>query len=264
MAPTPYHFEEVTLLITHYNRSGSLGRLLDSFKAINCSFGDIVISDNASEAEHLDYIDKLSNKHNFRLITSATNKGLGNNINKGQDSVRTKYTVYIQDDFIALPAFPEHFKDAFEIMSSDPQWDLVSFYSYVPYPYLKPYKKGFSEKLFKAMPWYTNHLKFYVYGDHPHLRRSNFFDKFGRYKEGLNLDETERAMCLDFIRGKGKALFYDDHYGLLDQQNSDSEPSTATYRKEWRQRNTPLVLLLKWFYLKYKFVKINLQLLKKG
>lgn len=263
MSEHAYHFKDVTLLITHYNRSGSLGRLLNTFKDINCSFGDVVISDNASETEHLEYIANLSQTHNFRLITSPVNKGLGNNINKGQDAVKTKYTVYIQDDFIPLPSFPDHFKDALDILEEDKSWDLVSFYSYVPYPYLKPYKNGFSEKIFKAMPWYTNHLKFYVYGDHPHLRRSDFFSKFGRYKEGVNLDETERDMCLAFIKNKGKALFYDDHYGLLDQQNSESEPSTATYRKEWRQRKTPFVLFMKWFYLKYKFLKINFQLLIK-
>ncbi|WP_316810266.1 glycosyltransferase family 2 protein [Pedobacter heparinus] len=263
MTEHAYRFKEVTLLITHYNRSSSLGRLLNAFDKINCSFGDVVISDNASEPEHLDYIANLSKIHNFRLITSPVNKGLGNNINKGQDAVKTKYTVYIQDDFIPLPSFPEHFRDALEIMEDDTSWDLVSFYSYVPYPYLKPYKKGYSEKIFKIMPWYSNHLKFYVYGDHPHLRRSDFFTKFGRYQEGVNLDETERAMCLAFIKNKGKALFYDDHYGLLDQQNSESEPSTATYRKEWRQQKTPLVLFIKWFYLKYKFLKINFQLLIK-
>ena len=31
--------------------------------------------------------------------------------------------------------------------------------------------------------WYPGYKKFYAYSDHPHLRRSNFLEKFGRYSE---------------------------------------------------------------------------------
>lgn len=257
-----YHFEEVTLLITHYNRSKSLERLLRAFVDINCSFADIVVSDDFSKAEHLDHVKRLQKEFNFRLITASKNGGMGNNINKGQDAVTTPYTVYIQEDFTPKSAFPEHFKDALEIMEQEHKWDIVTFFSTIPYPYLKPYKKGFSEKKFNLMPWYSNHLKFYVYGDNPLLRRSNFLEKFGRYPEGINSDKTEMQMCLSFIRHKGKALFYDDHYGLLEHQNSEHEPSTGIFRKNWRQSKTPLVLFIRWFYLKFKFIKLHLQLIK--
>jgi len=195
-----YNFEEVSLLITHYNRSNSLKRLLTAFKDLNCSFYEIVVSDDGSKPEHLEAIENLKKDFDFNLITAPKNKGLGNNINKGQDAVKAPYTLYIQEDFYPLPAFPEHFIDALGIMEQDKQWDLISFYSYVPYPYLKPYKKGFSEKIFSIYPWYTNYMKFYVYGDHPHIRRSPFFEKFGRYPEGLNGDITEMEMSLSFIK----------------------------------------------------------------
>jgi len=263
MTEQPAVFKDVTLLITHYNRSSSLERLLIAFENINCRFGDIVVSDDCSSAEHLEQLKKLSKAHSFRLITTPVNGGLGNNINKGQDAVTTEYTLYIQEDFVPKPEFVEHFKDALDIMNEDKKWDLITFYSYSSYPYLKPFKKGFSEKVFHSNPLYANHMKFYLYGDHPHLRRSSFPAKFGKYPEGLNGDKTEMEMSLSFIKHKGKGLFYDDHYGLLDQINSEQEPSTASFRKERAKRGIPGISIARWFYLKIKFLKLNIRLLQK-
>ncbi|ACU04177.1 glycosyltransferase family 2 protein [Pedobacter heparinus] len=254
------YFKNVTLLITHYNRSKSLERLLKSFQELNCVFEDVVISDDGSKQEHLVYITELKNKYNFRLITTPKNKGLGNNINKGQDNVTTPYTLYIQEDFIPKPNFPEHFRDGLNIMEEDKQWDMISFYAYEFYPYSRPYKLGFSEKQFKMAPWFTNNLKFYLYSDHPHLRKSSFLQKFGRYAEGLNVDKTEMLMSLSFIKNKGKALFFDDHYGLLTQDNEQHESSTASYRKSWKNKDATYMKLGKWAYAKIKFVKLNVKL----
>ncbi|MBB5436362.1 glycosyltransferase involved in cell wall biosynthesis [Pedobacter sp. AK017] len=256
-------FEDVTLLITHYNRSESLERLLNAFTDLKLGFGETVVSDDCSNAYHLNKLYRLQEQFNFKLVTTPVNGGLGHNINKGQDAVSKKYTVYIQEDFVPLAPFEAHFKEALNMMIEDHCWDLITFYSYVPYPYLRPYKNGFSEKIFHWNPIYSNNLKFYLYGDHPHLRKSDFFNKFGRYKEGINGDETEMEMSLSFIRNKGRSLFYNDHYGLLDQINSNLEPSTASFRKSWKQSKSPAVTLIRWFYLKYKFLRLNARLLKK-
>lgn len=255
-------FENVTLLITHYNRCDSLERLLNSFQELSCEFGDIVVSDDGSEVSNLNRIRKMKDLYKFRLIESPINKGLGNNINKGQDAILTPYTLYIQEDFIPKASFPIHFMEALKIMEQDKCWDMITFYSYAAYPYLVPYKNGFSEKIFRSEPWYTNNLKFYLYGDHPHLRVSNFFEKFGRYKEGINGDKTELEMSLSFIKNGGRSLFYDDLYGLLEQKNSNDEPSTASFRKNWTQSGHAIISILRWFYLKYKFLKLNIRLLK--
>jgi glycosyltransferase involved in cell wall biosynthesis len=263
MAQQQYTFSNVTLLITHYNRSNSLERLLKAFKDLNCHFDDIVISDDGSKREQLEHIEKLHSDYTFRLITTPVNKGLGNNINKGQDSVNTAYTLYIQEDFTPKETFPKHFTDALNIMQDDPKWDMITLYSYGSYPYLKPYKLGFSEKVFHYAPWYTNNTKFYLYGDHPHLRKSSFLKDFGRYPEGLNGDQTEMQMSFAFIKNGGKSLIYEDNYGLLTQENSEDEPSTATFRKSWRGGNSLPLKIAKWGYAKYKFIKLNFQLLAK-
>lgn len=138
------------------------------------------------------------------------------------------------------------------ILDTEPELDMVRFYAYLKYPYLKPYKKGFSKMVIK--PWFTNYKKIYYYSDHPHIRRSTFFQKFGRYAEGLNVDRTEYKMCVSFIKNKGTGLFYDDYKALFNQVNSTSEPSTTT-RTSWKNSENPLIAVVRDVYrqLKYNF-----------
>ncbi|WDF53683.1 glycosyltransferase [Mucilaginibacter sp. KACC 22063] len=240
-----YQFDTVTLLITHYNRSQSLERLLKAFVKQEISFGDIVVSDDGSKPEHITYLQAIAPQYGFRLITTPKNKGLGNNINKGQDAVKTPLTLYVQEDFNPFPGYGKHLQDAVSIMDERKDMDIVRFYAYFKYPYLKPYRDGYSEMVFKI--WYPGHRKFHCYSDHPHLRRSNFFEKFGRYREGLKGDRTEFLMALSFLKHVGKGMFYEDYKGLFDQVNSSDEPSTMT-RSDFRTSTNPLVSFVRMIY----------------
>ena len=249
---TAHHFSQVTLLITHYNRSRSLQNLLSKFQSMQCSFGDVVVSDDGSLPVNLKSLKQLQQKFQFKLITSPKNKGLGNNINKGQDAVTTPYTLYVQEDFEPDASFSTHFLDAMQFMESEPGLDMVRFYAYLKYPYLENYKNGFSKMLIK--PWYINYKKIYYYSDHPHVRRSSFFNKFGRYAEGVKGDRTEYRMCVSFIKNKGKALFYNDYKALFKQVNPANEPSTMS-RNSWTNSNNPLIITIRYVYrqLRYNF-----------
>ena len=252
--PIPYSFPGITLLITHYNRSSSLERLLSTFQKLNCTFGEIIVSDDASKLEHLDRVKAMQREYNFRLVTTPVNKGHGHSINKGQDVVTTPYTIYVQEDFVPSAVFPEHLKDALQFMEEDKALDYVRFWALADkYPDLKPYGKGYSQMVFNYLT--TNHLKFYQYSDTPPLRRTNFFEKFGRYKEGLKGDVIDYKMAISFLRNKGKGLFFDDYSALFSHENSHEEPSTMRPLITWRQKYNPLTRLLRWGYLKYKWVK---------
>ena len=122
---------------------------------------------------------------------------------------------------------------------------LVRFYAYFKYPYLKPFRKGFSEMVFKI--WYPGYRKFHVYSDHPHLRRTTFFEKFGRYREGIKGDKTEFSMALSFLKHHGKAMIYEDVKGVFDQVNSADEPSTMK-RSDLRQSKNPLISFARAIY----------------
>ncbi|WP_254560891.1 glycosyltransferase family 2 protein [Dyadobacter diqingensis] len=250
-------YPDTTLLITHYNRSESLERLLTSFEKLNCTFAGIVVSDDGSRPEHLSKVQALTGRFNFELVTTPVNKGLGNNINKGQDAVKSPYTLYVQEDFEPADIFPAHFEDALTFMREDSKWDIVRFYAYFTYPNLKPFKKGFSEMVYSF--WDMNHLKFYYYSDHPHLRRSNFFEKFGRYPEGIKGDLTEYKMAISFLQNKGKGLFYNEFTKLFYQKNSSDEPSTME-RPDWRLSKNLAVQLMRQGYLRYRWLKNTLDL----
>lgn len=248
------YFKDITLLITHYNRSRSLQRLLQAFRNQGISFGGIVVSDDGSKPEHLEQLTKLQTEYNYLLVTTPKNKGLGNNINKGQDAVQTPYTLYVQEDFEPKPVFAAHFKDALKFFEEDPELDIARFYAYFKYPYTKPYGKGFSQMLFSPSVFKNDHLKFYVYSDHPHLRRSNFLQKFGRYPEGIKGDLTEFTMALSFVQKKGKGIFFDKFTDLFYQKNSADEPSTMG-RASWRESKNPLALAARAVYLQLKLLK---------
>ena len=248
------YFPDVTLLVTHYNRSASLDRLLRSFKDASVQFGSIIVSDDGSKPEHINYLNILETQYKFKLITTAKNRGLGNNINKGQTAIKTPYVLYIQEDFEPKPAFLENFKYALSFMQEDEGIDIIRFYAYFKYPYLKPYGKGFSEMTFNPSIFANNYLKYYVYSDHPHLRRSNFYNKFGLYKEGVIGDITEYLMALSFVQKKGRGLFFNNFNDLFWQKNSTAEPSTMS-RKSWRENNNPIFLIIRKVYLKFKLLK---------
>ncbi len=132
------YFPDVTLLVTHYNRSASLERLLAAFEQLDCRFENIVVSDDGSRPGHLEHLRSLQAQYAFNLVTTPVNKGLGNNINKGQDAVTTPYTLYVQEDFVPQDIFPRVFSDAMELIREKPDLDVIRFYAYFVYPYLTP------------------------------------------------------------------------------------------------------------------------------
>ena len=251
MSQVKSYFPDISLLVTHYNRSSSLERLLRTMQERGISFGAIVVSDDASKPEQLAILEKLKEVYDFELITTPKNKGLANNINKVQAAIKTPYTLYVQEDFVPTPKLAASLQDGLDFMNADASLDIVRFYAYYPYPYLAPFAKGFSRMLYK--PWYTRYDKIYYYSDHPHLRRSSFLEKFGKYIEGIKSDKAEYLMCVSFIQHGGKGLFYDDYKGLFDQLNSSDEPSTVQ-RDNWRQQSkNPLISILRTVYRQVKY-----------
>jgi hypothetical protein len=211
-----------------------------------------VVSDDGSRPEHLAQLASLQKIYNFTLLTTPINKGLGHNINKGQDQITSEYTLYVQEDFIPKDLFVTEFAASLKMMEAEPQFDMVRYYAYFKYPFLKPYQNNFSEMIFSPLPWYIGYRKFYNYSDHPHLRRKTFYEKFGRYIENIPVERTEYKMMMSFIKNKGKALFYNDINGLFRQENSYSEPSTVQ-RNYWRNAKNPIIVVLKHSYRYLKF-----------
>src|SRR5690606_5308730 len=140
-----YHFSDITLLVTHYNRSESLERLLRRLKELRFVFDRIIISDDGSENFHLAQLERLKCEFKIEVLRAERNKGLGNNINKGQDAVRSPLTLYIQEDFEPTLQFPIQLKKAETLLGQFKELDYIRFYAYFQYPYLRPFTDDFSE-----------------------------------------------------------------------------------------------------------------------
>ena len=226
------HFEEVTLLITHFNRPKSLLRLLRSVEELSMSFGEVLVSDDCSNPENLVDLEKLNKEGKIRLLTSAKNGGLQRNLNKAHRAVLTLFTLYIQEDFVPYPEFVSKFKTSLDLLKADEGLDMVRYYSYYKYPYITPVSDGFSEMNFSFFSW--GWRKFALYSDHPHLRRSTFVRKFGKFKEGINSDKAEFWMMMSVLQNKGRGLLYDQFRDLFDQKN-DMESSSLN-RADWTEK----------------------------
>ncbi|MCX6306816.1 MAG: glycosyltransferase [Bacteroidetes bacterium] len=219
-------------MITHYNRSVSLERLLKSFEERKIRFREIVVSDDGSQPGHISYLEKLKPRFGLTLVLAEKNGGLANNINKGQRAVISPFTLYVQEDFIPTEKFARSLTDGLKLIREDPAVDLVRFYAYRQHPYLKPVRDGFYEMRFHF--WRFDTYQFNCYSDHPHLRRSSFLTKFGDYTEGIKSDRAEFKMVISFLQHKGKALIHKDFREIFIQENNAAEPSQIS-RKELRK-----------------------------
>ncbi|MFC5283061.1 glycosyltransferase family 2 protein [Pedobacter alpinus] len=250
-------FSEISLLITNYNRTVSLSRLLEGVKKLDLQFREIVVSDDGSNPEHIKQLENLGKIYPLTILKAPKNKGLGNNINKGQDVIKTPYTLYIQEDFVPNPLFVEKLAVAHQFMQQNKELDFVRFYAYYKFPNLKQISDGFSEMSFSHLKFWQGYRKFYVYSDHPHLRRANFFDRFGRYDEGVKPDRTEYNMMMKVLAQNPKAYFYDNINELLDQVNTDIEPSTIK-RNMFRNNDAAYAHVARAIY---RYLRFNLELI---
>jgi len=253
------YFSEITLLITHYNRSSSLERLLKSFEDKQIRFREIVVSDDGSKSEHIKKLELFKTRYGITRILAAKNKGLANNINKGQRAVKTPFTLYVQEDFIPTDKFCQSLKVGLSLIKEDPELDLVRFYAYRKHPYLNPLKDGFSEMKFHF--WRPNASQFNCYSDHPHLRRSSFLDKFGKYTEGIKSDRAEFKMAMSFVQHKGKAIIHNDFREIFIQENSSAEPSQVARKKLKKQLQLSDSFFIKIVRIVYRNIKFRAEYL---
>lgn len=193
---------DVSVIFITYNRSD----LLDiAFQAVRerMDFGglhvEFIVSDDASNAAHLSQIRALLfHKH----VLSTENRGLGNNCNKGIAAAAGRYILQIQDDceFVGAKTL---ISTALEILRADRDVGIVQLTYQTP---------GVPHEV-RCLVDGTRYLVFYndatpgerdcgarPYSDQPHLKRRQFCEDIGPYKEGvpmidMELDYQQRVAC---------------------------------------------------------------------
>lgn len=193
---------DISVLFISYNRADLLEI---TFQAIRerMDFGDLrvefIVSDDASDAEHLSRIRSLPfHKH----VLATANKGLGNNQNKGIAAASGSYILQIQDDCQFVGDSTLIYK-ALEILQTDSDVGIVQLTDQTPdvdhdVRYLRD---GTRYLVFKndMIPQRRDSAA-RPYSDQPHLKRMQFCEDIGPYREGvpmtdMELDYGQRVAC---------------------------------------------------------------------
>ena len=184
---------DVSILFITYNRSDLLEIAFQSVRE-GMDFGNLrvefVVSDDASDPAHLSRVRSLPfDKH----VLSAANEGLGANCNKGIAAAQGRYILQIQDDFEFVGARDLIFT-ALQVLQTDCDVGIIQLTNETP---------GVPHEV-RCLPDGTRYLVFEndgiprlrdtgarPYSDRPHLKRRQFCEDVGSYREGLRLDVME-------------------------------------------------------------------------
>ena len=191
--PVPRNEVDVSVLFITYNRSDLLEIALRSIRE-RMDFGnfrvEFIVSDDASDPAHLSRVRSLPfDKH----VLSAKNRGLGNNCNKGIANCSGEYILQIQDDFEFVGARTLLFT-ALKIMQIDRDVGIIQLLNETPgLPHeVRSLEDGTQYMVFEndgiAKLWDTGARP---YSDRPHLKRRQFCNDVGPYREGMRLDVME-------------------------------------------------------------------------
>lgn len=176
----------ISFLITHYNRPKSLQKCIESIHihAKGLQY-EIVVSDDYSAPNVIEELKKMSG---IELVFAKKNQGLASNINKGLKQCKGNLIVYIQEDFCLTDFFSEYYHDLSELLLSN-TLDMIRFRSNVQFPI----RHKLTDKIFRIPRFNVKNfiVNQYRYSDHPYIVKSDFYKKFGYYKEGVNTSYGE-------------------------------------------------------------------------
>lgn len=186
----------VSVVFLTYNRSDLLQRTIESIRAALSQLevhAEFVISDDASDRVHRVVIDGYDAD---KKLFASSNQGLGASSNRGIAAANFDLILQIQDD-CEFCGSPEALRNAFEILMSDSEVGVVQLASSMEAPVKSIRQLGNGAKYVV----FENDLQprqiecgLRPYSDQPHLKRREFCDAIGRYREGAPMTVTE----LDF------------------------------------------------------------------
>ncbi|WP_126455644.1 glycosyltransferase family A protein [Sulfuriflexus mobilis] len=186
---------DVSVLFITYNRSDLLEIAFRSIRE-RMDFGNLrvefVVSDDASDPENLSRVQSLPfDKH----LLSETNKGLGANTNKGIVVTKGSYILQIQDDFEFVGARTLIFT-ALQIMQADRDVGIVQLTNETPgVPHeARCLDDGTRYLVFEndGIPQLRD-CSARPYSDRPHLKRRQFCEDIGPYRERVPMTDMELA-----------------------------------------------------------------------
>ncbi|MCX5724501.1 MAG: glycosyltransferase family A protein [Nitrospirae bacterium] len=192
--PVPRRGIDLSVLFITYNRSDLLET---AFLAIRerIDFGrlrvEFLVSDDASEPTHLARIRSLPFD---KYVLSTATMGLGHNCNKGLAAAEGDYVLQVQDDceFVGGRTL---LATALHILRSDPDVGTVQLTHQTPgiAHDMRCLGEGLRYRIYEndGVPR-LRESGARPYSDQPHVKRRQFCEDIGRYREGMTMSDMER------------------------------------------------------------------------
>lgn len=186
---------EVSILITHYNRSKALIDCIESFKALNLEINfEFIVCDDCSTEEQLTEIRKIKD---ITLIESEYNRGLGANINKGLPYCSGEFILYCQEDFMITSGFVNVIEEIAVVLRQN-KVDMVRLKANYRFPKLISISKNISQiPKFAVQNFLVNAFQ---YSDNPFVIKKDFFEKNGFYLEDVKGNYCELEYSIRIMK----------------------------------------------------------------
>jgi glycosyltransferase involved in cell wall biosynthesis len=183
----------VSVVLITYNRADLLVNTFSAIKAAIDACGleaEYILCDDGSTESHRKILDALPVD---RRLMAPRNQGLGANCNKGLAAARYKYILQIQDD-TEFCGQPEALLRALEILHVDRRVGVVQLSSSMEAKIKEEIclSGGSSYVVFDndGMP-VERPCGLRPYSDQPHLKRREFCDDVGPYREDMPMTKME-------------------------------------------------------------------------
>lgn len=200
----------VSVVVVTYRRLELLRRTLESFRE-HCTYPSIewILTDDGSPRKIQEAMRALPFD---RFVFSERNEGLGRNTNKGLLAASGSYLFQLQDDWLCRG--PADFLDAgIEVFAEFRDVALVRFREMHQEA---PHEKR-RTRAGRIVRVYENGMgspdREYPYSDNPHLKRREFHERLGHYREGVPMTameidfrervDAQRDLRVAFIEGYG-------------------------------------------------------------
>lgn len=187
----------VSVVVITYNRLHTLKTTVESFRA-NCGYEnlELIVSDDGSPKKVRDEIFRLPFD---KFVFATRNEGLGANTNKGIRAATGQYILQLQDDWECRG--PSDFLHDGVMLMEDIPW--IGFIHFCAVDHLRLYKTIHDNKGRKICVFENDQSKdssaVYNYSDRPHLKRKDFHERIGYYKENAPMTVTELDFCNRFV-----------------------------------------------------------------
>ena len=187
----------LTVLVVTYDRPSEVRRTIRALDERIIYPRDRLLwhlSDDKSKKEYIPGIQK-DFPHLHFTATVTTRKGWGANVNKGMSHVLSHlhcdYVFLCEDDYVALKEL--NLKDGVQLMEAQRAIGLVRMDGVSGHTlnlYLREAKLPSGRAMdYIILDRFSPHLN--VYSHRPHLKHRRFHSRYGAYREGIPLGDTE-------------------------------------------------------------------------